>query len=576
MQALSAFVPVSGKVVMNKVTGESRGFAFINFASIESAQYVVQYYAQQPLMIRGRTIGIGYSEPSRNQHYSAQPVRCDWLCHICNASNFAKRLECYKCSMPKSDYAIEVPRQNPEANNLTIPSHILAVRSLPSEAQEADLTQLFMNYPGMKEVRLVRDRATNVSRGFGFVEFASAEHATAALGAMGYEFYYGNSLVRLSYGMDSSHPVVPRDLGANAQALANAAVEAAQWSLYNSYKPHESAESAVDELLASASASVPTGPQIPRKEFPLSFEEAGGSFVYSAEFGLYYDTDSMFYYDPTSKVYYNSFLGKYHKYDHPSQKFEDFLPPLPVDDQIATETLQKKDSQKSNKKKVAISFGIKPSFTKPTLSATPLVTNHPVPMVSAVKKKHADEIAKWSQQQMSELTATPSTAQVAEKNTAQVAQPAICLLCRRKFNSAAQLRKHEELSDLHKQNLAKAKQTQQALRVKEPKESPAPSHYVDVTPPPVPVEVARVDKPLDDQSNIGGKMLKMMGWKSGEGLGKSGTGITAPVAAVGKSSGDTSGLGGNTLSSNPAVLAASSKRERVQQITRARFEGLNG
>ncbi|CAK4701774.1 unnamed protein product [Aphanomyces euteiches] len=189
-------------------------------------------------------------------------------------------------------------------------------------------------------------------------------------------------------------------------------------------------------------------------------------------------------------------------------------------------------------------------------------------MVSAVKKKHADEIAKWSQQQMSELTATPSTAQVAEKNTAQVAQPAICLV--------SQLRKHEELSDLHKQNLAKAKQTQQALRVKEPKESPAPSHYVDVTPPPVPVEVARVDKPLDDQSNIGGKMLKMMGWKSGEGLGKSGTGITAPVAAVGKSSGDTSGLGGNTLSSNPAVLAASSKRERVQQITRARFEGLNG
>ena len=35
-------------------------------------------------------------------------------------------------------------------------------------------------------------------------------------------------------------------------------------------------------------------------------------------------------------------------------------------------------------------------------------------------------------------------------------KPAICLLCKRKFNSEATLRLHEEKSDLHKRNLEKA------------------------------------------------------------------------------------------------------------------------
>lgn len=38
--------------------------------------------------------------------------------------------------------------------------------------------------------------------------------------------------------------------------------------------------------------------------------------------------------------------------------------------------------------------------------------------------------------------------------------------------------------------------------------------------------------PLPD-SHVGFKLLAKMGWKSGEGLGKGGSGITAPVQALG-------------------------------------------
>ncbi|ETV88896.1 hypothetical protein, variant 2 [Aphanomyces astaci] len=576
MDALRPFRPTGGRIIVNKMTGESRGFAFVEFDSIDDARHVVQTFAKQPLSFQGRLAAIGYAEPTRSSH-GHLPVRCDWICPMCNATNFAKRLECYKCSAPKSEYAIEVPRQVADMthNQSGHPSCILAVRSLPMEAQEEELTQLFMRYPGVKDIRLMRDRITGAPRGFGFVEFATVEHATAALQAIGSEFYYANALVRVSYSMDAA--TAPRVLGPNAHVLANSAVEAAQWSSSNAYK---SSESDVNALLASAAAAVSTSltVHVPKKEFPLSFEQAGGSFVFVSENGLYYHADSMFYYDPTSKVYFNSYLGTYHVLDPVTKS--SFLPfdiPLPLDDLVgAPDAPQSRaaSAQKGKKKAVAISFGIKPSTAKPTpTAATPLVGTHCSVPPAAVKKKHADEIAKWSHHQKSAATATPATAAnqpspAAPSNN----QPTICLLCRRKFNSAAQLHKHEQLSDLHKQNLAKAKQTQQSLRVRDgPKETLLPRVE---DPPDVPVDVARVDKPLDDQSNIGGKMLKMMGWKSGEGLGKAGTGITAPVAAVGKTSGDTSGLGGGaTLGSTPGS-GASSKRDKINQITRARFDGL--
>ncbi|KAF0757867.1 hypothetical protein AaE_004119 [Aphanomyces astaci] len=242
MDALRPFRPTGGRIIVNKMTGESRGFAFVEFDSIDDARHVVQTFAKQPLSFQGRLAAIGPLRldlpHGRYPNYSATTSTfCVQSGAQCNATNFAKRLECYKCSAPKSEYAIEVPRQVADMthNQSGHPSCILAVRSLPMEAQEEELTQLFMRYPGVKDIRLMRDRITGAPRGFGFVEFATVEHATAALQAIGSEFYYANALVRVSYSMDAA--TAPRVLGPNAHMLANSAVEAAQWSSSNAYKP---------------------------------------------------------------------------------------------------------------------------------------------------------------------------------------------------------------------------------------------------------------------------------------------------------------------------------------------------
>ena len=80
-----------------------------------------------------------------------------------------------------------------------------------------------------------------------------------------------------------------------------------------------------------------------------------------------------------------------------------------------------------------------------------------------------------------------------------------------------------------------------------------------------------IEQPNKDgiaQDNIGNKMLKMMGWKEGQGLGASGDGITQPVQAEAYTAGV--GLGaGQTFTAEE--LASSSKKDMIKKKTKIRF-----
>ncbi len=87
------------------------------------------------------------------------------------------------------------------------------------------------------------------------------------------------------------------------------------------------------------------------------------------------------------------------------------------------------------------------------------------------------------------------------------------------------------------------------------------------------MDVASVNKPLDE-SGIGGQLLQRMGWKSGEGLGKTGTGIVAPITAVGKVAGDTAGLGGSATVTAGKESSTSTQRERLHHLVRIMRDSL--
>ena len=58
------------------------------------------------------------------------------------------------------------------------------VGGLPFSATDEDLTDLFAPYGTIVSARVVTDRSTGQSRGFGFVEMSTPEEARAAIAAL--------------------------------------------------------------------------------------------------------------------------------------------------------------------------------------------------------------------------------------------------------------------------------------------------------------------------------------------------------------------------------------------------------
>ena len=98
------------------------------------------------------------------------------------------------------------------------------------------------------------------------------------------------------------------------------------------------------------------------------------------------------------------------------------------------------------------------------------------------------------------------------------------------------------------------------------------------------METAGVDKLLGE-GNVGHQMLKSLGWKEGEGLGKDKGGITEPVRAdqaqlVGSKSGVGAGgggrEGGRRGGRRPSAREVYDSKEAQKAVMRARYESAGG
>lgn len=169
------------------------------------------------------------------------------------------------------------------------------------------------------------------------------------------------------------------------------------------------------------------------------------------------------------------------------------------------------------------------------------------------------------QQKVSQPEEPPPEIEFEFSNTATMA----CLLCARQFKSLEQLKRHNNESDLHKKNfrdanlreIAKEKVKTARLKSEQKPEDQTPKYRDRASerrvmhnqpdapvsssntgdgiagngrrsapgpskppsPPPPPLHPGR------DESNVGNKLLKMMGWTEGTGLGTNGEGRVDPI-----------------------------------------------
>ncbi|GAQ86398.1 RNA-binding protein RBM5 and related proteins [Klebsormidium nitens] len=175
-------LPVSSvRIIKDKFTKMSRGFAFVDFPSVKAAKKLMEDTKTQKLLLDGRKLHFEYTRPSEKTEEEQQ----DWVCSGCSSVNFARRSTCFKClAVRTADAKIAEPGAAEASFQKQLDEEKtdnLIVRGLEPDVDEAALHYTFAKFGPIKELKVIRDRNTLVSRGFAFVHFNTVEEAKAAL-----------------------------------------------------------------------------------------------------------------------------------------------------------------------------------------------------------------------------------------------------------------------------------------------------------------------------------------------------------------------------------------------------------
>ncbi|XP_057422392.1 SUPPRESSOR OF ABI3-5 isoform X2 [Lotus japonicus] len=348
------------RVIKERNSGLSRGFAFIDFPSVGAAQGMMDKLGDEGLVVDGRKLFFEYSKPTGGagpdgamkpgHSHKSITVPSDWMCTICSYINFARRTSCYQCNEPRTD---DAPAADISSSNSAAlgkkgleagPTHVLVVRGLDENADEEMLRYEFSKHSPIKDLRLVRDKFTHVSRGFAFVHFYSVEDATKALEATnGTTLEKNGQILRVAYAKSILGPGSGASGTSQSSSLAAAAIEAATFAQQYDSVGWAPKEYNADDKQCTAPAQTGTEVGAPQS-----------GFVWDEASGYYYDAASGFYYDGNTGLYYDGNNGIWYSYDHQTQQY------IPCTDQNQNKTANSesepsKASDGPSSKKVVIS-----------------------------------------------------------------------------------------------------------------------------------------------------------------------------------------------------------------------------
>ncbi|TYJ03847.1 hypothetical protein E1A91_A12G055300v1 [Gossypium mustelinum] len=365
------------RVIKERHSGISRGFAFIDFPSVGAASTMMERIGDDGLVVDGRKLFFEYSSkptggtggPFGNDNalksghsvHRGITVPSDWMCTICGCVNFARRTSCFQCNEPRTDDAPAADISLSHSTSLgkkgtdSGPTHVLVVRGLDENADEEMLRYEFSKHAPIKDLRLVRDKFTHVSRGFAFVHFHSVADATKALEATnGTTLEKNGQILRVAYAKSILGPGSGTSGASQSSSLAAAAIEAAAFSQQydavgwtpKEYNPDDKQSTSWQEQVVGS--------------VPVQQDGSGlhSGFVWDEASGYYFDAASGFYYDGNTGLYYDGNSGIWYSYDNQSQQY------IPCGDQndnktpvqaAATAALaaEKKEKEKAKEIKLA-------------------------------------------------------------------------------------------------------------------------------------------------------------------------------------------------------------------------------
>ncbi|CAH8587255.1 unnamed protein product [Schistosoma rodhaini] len=223
------------RVIKDKTTGISKGFGFVDFASVHEARRWMDHQ-KGIFRVRRYEIRLMYSTP-RNQldsliHHSgdapgllgpssfmtrppalSEVSTGDWICSRCSSHNFRRRDQCYKCQLPRSQ--VQSLTNSVDGVDLigTTPCNTLVLRCLDALTTEDDICQVFQDTADVKvrQCHVMRDEVTHASRCFAFAELPTVADAYKVMDIVNKEFKLfevGGKAVTVSYAKNTFNTIM--------------------------------------------------------------------------------------------------------------------------------------------------------------------------------------------------------------------------------------------------------------------------------------------------------------------------------------------------------------------------------
>ncbi|XP_044307119.1 RNA-binding protein 5 isoform X2 [Varanus komodoensis] len=562
MTALSPYASLAVnniRLIKDKQTQQNRGFAFVQLSSAMDASQLLQILQslQPPLKIDGKTIGVDFAKSARKD--------------------------------------LLLPDGNRVSAFSVASTAIAAAQWSSTQPQSGEGGTVDFNY-----LQLGQD---------GYTQYTQC--------SQDYQQFYQNQ----AGALDTETATIS---GAPVTTATTAAVVSQSPQLYNqqSNSPESSTQAAQPCTSAQVQSSSPTG-VVPGTKYAIPDTS---TYQYDESSGFYYDPVTGLYYDPNSQYYYNAVTQQYLYWDGEKETYMPAAEGTTYQQNNAPPTKEGKEKKEKPKSKTAQQIAkdmerwakslnkqkenFKNSFQplnareeerresaaadagfalfekKGTLSERQQI------MTEVIKNGDDDNplkrglVAAYSGDSDNEEDFLERLENEEEKLTDW--KKLACLLCRRQFPNKEALVRHQQLSDLHKQNMdiyRRSRLSEQELEALEMREREM--KYRDraaerrekygIPEPPEPkrkkvfdagtVNYEQPTKDGIDHSNIGNKMLQAMGWREGSGLGRKCQGITAPIEAQVRMRG--AGLGAK--GSSYGVSTADSYKDAVRKAMFARF-----
>ncbi|NXV95616.1 RBM5 protein, partial [Calonectris borealis] len=563
MTALSPYASLAVnniRLIKDKQTQQNRGFAFVQLSSAMDASQLLQILQslQPPLKIDGKTIGVDFAKSARKD--------------------------------------LLLPDGNRVSAFSVASTAIAAAQWSSTQPQTGEGSTLDYSY-----LQSGQD---------GYTQYAQY--------SQDYQQYYQNQggVLDTDTATISGTPVT----------TTTAAVVSQSPQLYNQQtnSPDSPTQSAPPTTSTQAQTAPPTG-VVPGTKYAVPDTS---TYQYDESSGYYYDPITGLYYDPNSQYYYNALTQQYLYWDGEKETYMPAAEGITYQ-QTATTTTTKEVKEKKEKPKSKTAqqalyraeerwtlhrrnvYGIMPGPVGQAAVSLNTVYRetaalHPASWGLKIKGRELSEqttlhfrlLKTWSAGQRRGLVAAYSGDSDNDEDLLERMEneeekltdwkKMACLLCRRQFPNKDALIRHQQLSDLHKQNMdiyRRSKLSEQELEALELREREM--KYRDraaerrekygIPEPPEPkrkkvydagtVNYEQPTKDGLDNSNIGNKMLQAMGWREGSGLGRKCQGITAPIEAQVRMRG--AGLGAK--GSSYGVSTADSYKDAVRKAMFARF-----